>query len=83
MSSRKREFCEHCDQWLDIPVFKRHNSMYFRDCIWNKEVVTSDEEDDNWAGFTANSAATPSDHTQDDESIDGDVCATDLWSLYV
>ena len=61
--------------------------MYFRDCIWNKEVVTSDEEDDNWAGFTANSAATPSDHTQDDESIDGDgmemICATDLWSLYM
>lgn len=45
--------------------------MYFRDGIWNKEIVTSDEEDDNWAGFTANSAAT-SDHTPDDESIDGD-----------
>lgn len=29
LSGKKRKFCEHCQEYLLIPTFKKHQDLYF------------------------------------------------------
>lgn len=50
LNSRKR--CGHCDQYLTVPVYKRHKSLYFNisTCSWTKEQGDDDESHASGSG---------------------------------
>ena len=48
-----RRLCGHCDQWLTVPVYKRHRKNFFSPTTstWQRVVETTSSESDSEAGL--------------------------------
>ena len=54
---KKRKFCEHCNEYLTVPVYKRHKADYY------------DEKKDLWITSTKHPVYDPSIDAEDDYII--------------
>ena len=56
-SKNKRKYCEHCKEYLTLPVYKRHKAEYY------------DEEKDSWTTSQDPPVYDPSIDAEDDRII--------------